>query len=95
MLSSAEPLLYVMPSKALAMSSFDSMGWRTCARAHQGIVIHRPFVAIQLRDVHFPLGMILIHILVGHPGGKPFVQPDIVPPGCGDEVANPLVGEFV
>ena len=30
-----------------------------------------------------------------HPVGEALVQPDVVPPGRGDEIAEPLVGELV
>ena len=33
--------------------------------------------------------------LVLHPGGKAFVEPDVVPPLHGDQVAEPLVGHLV
>ena len=33
--------------------------------------------------------------LVFHPGGEALVQPQIVPPGHGDEITEPLVSHFV
>src|SRR5262249_20069065 len=30
-----------------------------------------------------------------HPGGKALIEPEIVPPGHGDEVARPLMGRLV
>ncbi len=45
--------------------------------------------------VDVPLRMHGGHGLVLHPGGKALVEPDVVPPLHGDQVAEPLVGHLV
>ena len=45
--------------------------------------------------LHAPLGLPGGEWLVGRPGGKAFIQPEVVPPLHGDQVAEPLVREFV
>ena len=41
------------------------------------------------------LGMDGVKGLEFHKSGKSFVKPDVVPPGHGDEVAEPHVGDFM
>jgi hypothetical protein len=42
-----------------------------------------------------PFGMQLLRGAPGHPGGEAFVEPEVVPPGHGHEVAEPLVRDLV
>ena len=49
----------------------------------------------QCLEARFPLGMQRIRDEGLHPAGETFVQPQVIPPGHGDEVAEPLVRHFV
>jgi hypothetical protein len=46
-------------------------------------------------DRALPLRLPLVDDLVPHPRGERLVEPDVVPPGQGDQVAEPLVGQLV
>ena len=56
---------------------------------------HRPLAAIDARQQRFPFRVQLVSDLGRHPARKTFVQPEIVPPGHGDEIAEPLVRHFM
>ncbi len=65
------------------------------ARARQGVGPHRPLDAVE--ELHLPG----VHRIPGvrrfarDPGGERLVEPDVVPPGGGHEIADPLVRELV
>ena len=42
-----------------------------------------------------PVGMEMVDRLVFHPAGEAFVEPQVVPPGHRDQIAKPLVRDFV
>src|SRR6185437_8956895 len=42
-----------------------------------------------------PLRIETLRCLLLHPAGKAFVEPEIVPPGGGDEIAEPLMRHLV
>ena len=64
------------------------------SRTDQFIGIHSALVIVQFVDVHFPFGAVFIHNFVGHPGGKSFIQPGVIPPRHRDQVAEPLMGQL-
>src|SRR5689334_18183515 len=46
-------------------------------------------------DLGLPFGMEMLRRLVLHPAREALVEPEVVPPGHGDEVTEPLVRHFV
>ncbi len=50
---------------------------------------------LPLRPGHHPVRLPCCDRMRCHPGGEAFVQPDVVPPCGGDQVAEPLVRHFV
>ena len=61
----------------------------------QRVEPERRLILLRFVDVDVPLRVRGGERLVGHPGGEPFVQPDVVPPLHGDEVAEPLMRHLV
>ena len=61
----------------------------------QRIELDRRLAAVDRAEQGLPFGMQGGGRLGRHPRGEAFVQPEIVPPGHGDEVAEPLVGGLV
>ena len=65
------------------------------SRADQAVGRHRPSARAEAVEGHSPVGVPGLECLVGHPGGERLVEPDVVPPGVGDQVAEPHVRELV
>ena len=61
----------------------------------EAVEVHRRFARRDVVDVGAPVGMEVLGGLVRHPAGEAFVQPQIVPPAHGDQVAEPLVRHFM
>ena len=62
----------------------------------QAVQAQRP-VGVHVHELgpHLPFREEPVHRLGAHPGGKTFVQPEIVPPPHGHQVTKPHVGHFV
>src|SRR3546814_11037820 len=56
-----------------------------------GIEPHRALAAADAGQQRLPFGMIMVGDLGRHPACKPLVEPELVPPRHGDEIADPLV----
>ncbi len=63
--------------------------------ARKAVERHRTVRRREAGEIGAVLRVQLVHHLVAHPGGERLVEPDVVPPGHGDEVAEPLVRELV
>src|SRR6478736_3160617 len=64
-------------------------------RGIERVEAHCPFARSDAVDVRTPIGMEMLGGLVLHPARETFVQPKVVPPRHGDEVAEPLVRHFM
>ena len=74
-------------------------------RCRSGIAFHCLFpgnasasrrIARQISaEPNFPFRVEMGRAFRAHPGGEPFVKPQIVPPGHGHEIAKPLVRHLV
>ncbi len=64
-------------------------------RRAQGVEVQRPRLALIELEPDAPGRVPLIHDLERHPGGERLVEPQVVPPGHRDPVAEPLVRELV
>ena len=67
----------------------DRMGGR------ERIEAHRRLAPVHAGQQHFPVGLQLVGHLGRHPAGETLVQPEIVPPGHGDQIAEPLMRHFM
>ncbi len=56
---------------------------------------HRLLMRVVLPRPDLPAGIEFVGGLVLHPGGEALVEPDIVPPAHGDEIAGPLMRHFM
>ena len=65
------------------------------ARRRGGVAQHRAVDVAALVQRHLPRRIEVVAGLVLHPRGEGLVEPDLVPRRCGDEVAEPLVRDFV
>jgi hypothetical protein len=63
--------------------------------AGAGIEVHRPFSAFVRLEQDPPFGMEAIGRLGRHPLGERLVEPEVVPPGHGHQVAEPLMRDLV
>src|SRR6185369_15842772 len=70
-------------------------GLADLASVDQAVGSHGAEALIHLRGIDVPFGLPLADDLAFHPGGESFVEPDVVPPGGGHQVAKPLVRHFV
>jgi hypothetical protein len=75
------------------MAALDGLPDLTGRR--EAVGVHRPEGGLQQHDVEVVLGMRLRDDAVGHPCGECLVEPQVVPPGLGHGVAEPVVGELV
>ena len=64
-------------------------------RGLAGIEPERSFLVRGGTDPELPVGVERVGALGAHPRGEALVEPEIVPPGHGHEVAEPLVGRLV
>ena len=64
-------------------------------RVAQGVELERGGSPVLEVVPHPPGGLPVVDDREGHPGGEGLVEPEIVPPGHGDEVAVPHVRELV
>ena len=64
-------------------------------RGGAGVEVHRPLAALVGPQPDPPLGMEALARLGRHPVGERLVEPEVVPPGHGDQVAEPLVRDLV
>ena len=64
-------------------------------RIGQGVDVKSATAAADVLQIEIPVWLDFFQRLAGHPGGKSFVQPDVVPPFHGDEIAEPLVRHLV
>ncbi len=64
-------------------------------RAHQAVLAAHPVGARARLRLRVEVGAHGVHRQVLHPRGEGLVEPQVVPPRHGDEVAEPLVREFV
>ena len=66
-------------------------------RVGGGIAVqpHGGFPRAHTVDIRAPFRVQSGRRLILHPAGEPFVQPEIVPPGHGDEIAEPLMRHFM
>ena len=65
------------------------------AGGRQPVSAHRLLARLLHGGVPAPAGMQLGGDAVAQPGGKGFIQPDVVPPGRRHQVAKPLVGQLM
>ncbi len=65
------------------------------ARRDQAVLPHRSEFRAQIGDTGIPFRLPLGQNLRRGPGGEGFVEPGVVPPGEGDQIAEPLVGKFM
>ncbi len=72
---------------------FDRLMDRT--PGHQRIGVHRAEPFGQRAGPDVEIGPPFVADPEAHPVGEAFVQPDVVPPGRGDEIAEPLVCQLV
>ena len=63
--------------------------------AGAGVEVHRPLTAFVGLERDPPLGMEALARLGRHPLGERLVEPEVVPPGHGHQVAEPLVRDLV
>ena len=64
--------------------------------AGQEVALHGVGAFVEVEVLHdFPLGEEGVDTDVFDVGGEGFVEPEVVPPAHGDEIAEPLVGDFV
>ena len=73
------------------------LGDRLVDRAadHQRVGVHRAEALVERADADVQLGPPLVADAVAHPVGEALVEPDVVPPGRGHEIAEPLVRQLV
>ena len=84
-----------MPSNICSISSRRVGACANGAGGGLGVEVERVIHAGDDGLVDVPLGMHGGDRLVLHPGGEAFVEPDVVPPLHGDQIAEPLVGHFM
>ena len=60
-----------------------------------GILAHGGLLEAAAVEPALPVGMERFGGLGLHPAGEAFIEPDIVPPRHGDEIAEPLMRHFV
>ena len=65
------------------------------ARGTERIGPHRVGARAHCVCLKIPFRLPCFHGLERHPGGEAFVEPDVVPPLHGDQIAEPLVRDFV
>ena len=100
-----DPLLeHAQHSTALAVGDvvedFKDTGFADRARpdstrCRAGVARHRAFKPAPIAQHRLPFGMKVFAGLVLHPGGKSFVEPDLVPGRHRHQVAKPLVRNLV
>ena len=57
--------------------------------------VHRAKALIERADADVQLGAPLVADAISHPVGEALVEPDVVPPRRRDQIAEPLVRQFV
>ena len=96
MRTTALPLSYEIGSKAWFAASTESIvcttGCVAVPASRRNAASRDPFMTSQRR---FPLRVQRFLDLAFHPGRETLVEPQIVPPVHGDEIAEPLVRHFV
>ncbi len=60
-----------------------------------GVERHGALASRRLAQQDLPVGMQVVDRLGFHPGGEALVEPEVVPPAHGDQIAEPLVGHLV
>ena len=65
------------------------------ARGHQAVLAHGAELAVEVAEARVPLGLPVGEDLGRGPGGEGLVEPGVVPPGEGHQIAEPLVGQLV
>ncbi len=60
-----------------------------------GVQRHGALAPGGLAQQDLPVGVQVVDRLAFHPGGEALVEPEVVPPAHGDQIAEPLVGHLV
>ena len=61
----------------------------------QGIDLERAIGGADCPEICLPFRMQALRWFEGHPGGKAFIEPQVVPPFHGHQIAKPLMGHLV